>query len=240
MKFSRDTLFALSLAALAAPAFAEGRTDTFTINAGQLVQAVYLNDADAVSQLGALEDAIEAAGGEHLTNLEVIRNESQDHDMTHVVLLQWADPSGRAALENSDAWQAISGSVNSVGFFGAQADTPVTLHEDKIYDSTHAWTIAQSPEQMQVVMQVIGSYFQAIAPVLKEYQIGQVAFMGSAPGMDGGDYDLYAPQIFGLFEWQKLEDIGAFRNDERWLQSVDVRNATFARDEDTYFSRVMF
>ncbi|WP_415919019.1 hypothetical protein [Tateyamaria sp. SN6-1] len=240
MGILHKTTTALAFAAFVSPAFAEGRIDTFTINAGQLVQAIYLNDAGAASQLGALEAAIGEAGGEHLTNLEVIQNESQDHDMTHVVLLQWADPSGRAALEASDAWASVSDSVGSLGFFGAQQDTPVELHEDKIYDGTHAWTIAESPEQMAVVQQVLGVYFRSIGPVLQEYQIGTKAFMGSAPGMDGGDFDVYAPQIFGLFEWQKLEDVERFRNDERWLEHVDIRNATFKRDEDTYFSRVIF
>ncbi len=240
MKLFRTLTAAAALAAFSSPAFAEGRTDTFTINAGQLVQAIYINDANAAGQLGALEDAINAAGGEHLTNIEVIRNDSQDHDMTHIVLLQWVDPSGREALEASVAWGDISGSVGSVGFFGAQQDTPVTLREDRIYDGTHAWTVAQSPEQMAVVQHVLGVYFQSIAPVIQEYQISTLAFMGSAPGMDGGDHDIYAPQIFGLFEWQQLEDVERFRTDERWLEHVDIRNATFKREEDTWFGRVMF
>lgn len=240
MKLLNTAAATFIAATLALSALAEGRTDTFTINAGQLVQAIYLNDADAAENIPALETAITFAGAKHLTNLEVIRNESEGHDITHVVLLQWADPSGRAALEESDTWANIAPSVNSVGFFGAQQDTPVTLHEDKIYDGTHAWTVAQSPDQMAVVQHVLGVYFQSIAPVLMEYEISTVAFMGSAPGIDGGDFDLYAPQIFGLFEWQSLDDVEAFRTDPRWLESVDIRNATFARDEDTYFTRVMF
>ncbi|MEM8796067.1 MAG: hypothetical protein AAGE61_10910 [Pseudomonadota bacterium] len=231
---------ALALLSAAQVTADSGRTDNFTIRAGALVEAIYLNNNGVADDLANLEAAINAAGGEHLTNLEVIRNESENHPITHVVFLQWSDPSRRSALTGSAAWDVIDDHITDLGFFGVRGDTSVELHEDRIYDATHAWTIAKSPEQMQVVMQVIGRYFQAITPVLKEYKIATKAFFGPAPGVSDPNFPTYSPQIFGLFEWQSLEDVEKFRSDERWLKSVDIRDATFERDEDTYFTRVMF
>ena len=239
MKTLLPTLAVLALTACALPTIANGQSERFTINAGSIVQTIYLDDSNAIYHLDALEAAITQAGGDHLASFEIINNQSQDHPMTHVVMLQWADPSDRAELENSEAWSSVDAMITDVGFFGVQQDTPVELHEDRIYDGTHAWTIAESPEQMAVVMQIIGRYFEAIEPVLKEYQIGSKAFFGPV-AIDGGDYQIYTPQIFGLFEWQRFEDIERFQKDERWLSSVDVRDATFTRKEDTWHGRAIF
>ncbi|MEM7773380.1 MAG: hypothetical protein AAF327_23100 [Cyanobacteria bacterium P01_A01_bin.37] len=223
---------------------AEVDTQSFTIQAGALIEAVYLNAPGSSEQLSqrllpAYQEAVTRTGGEYLANFEVLQNDSVDRSVTHVALIQWPDAVTRAAVKETQGYTNIEGQITDVGFFAAQQDTPVVLDGDKIYDFTSAWTIATEPAHMAIVMQVIGTYFQKIQPVIERYQISTVAFLGRYPGAPQDESRVYAPDITGIFEWQRLEDFDVFQNDPDWLEHVDIRNAVLSREADALLTRVM-
>jgi len=230
---ARAATLAISASLGAAEALAASTTE-FTLKGGALIELVFLQDGDA-GLLPEFETAIETAGGDYLVGFDVVKNLAKDHSATRVAMVQWSTAASRAA---ADAIYADLGTVlNDTGFFVVQADTAVALDHDKIYDFTSAWTIAKTPEEMGIVMQVIGHYFQKIGPIVDEYEIATRAFMMRHPA--GAELaPAFTPQITGLFEWRSLQDHARFQNDPRWLEHVDIRNAVLARKEDILLMQV--
>ncbi len=219
------------------------QTTEFTLSGGALIEIMYFDAPQAGDVLEntlipAYGNAVGAAGGEYLVGFEILRNLAQDHPATHVAMVQWPNAEARASATAGEAYGRLDDHVAEVAFFAVQSDTPVSLDHSKIYDFTSAWTIGESPEQMGIVMQVIGRYFEKIRPVIEEYEIHTAAFMmrhPSGPDVGAG----YAPQITGLFVWNSLDDHARFQTDARWLEHVDIRNAVLARREDVLLGTVI-
>lgn len=216
--------------ALPLTAHAADTTDV-TLSGGALIELLFLDvgETGGAEALSQLEGSVEAAGGDFLVGLEVVKNLAHDHPASHIAIVEWQVPDARA--DAAEAYDALGDALTDVGFFAVQQDTPISFDPEKIYDFTSAWTIAETPEEMGVVMKVISTYFQKIGPVIEDYGIATRAFMMRHPAAPAVDA-VFAPQITGLFEWQALDDHSRFQNDERWLEHVDIRNAVLARKED--------
>ncbi|MEO0376788.1 MAG: hypothetical protein AAF329_19645 [Cyanobacteria bacterium P01_A01_bin.17] len=219
-------------------------TRTFTIRAGALIEAIYFNVPSNGEQLKrallpSFQKAVAESGGEYLASFEVLKNAKGDHTVTHIALMQWPNSSVRAAAKNSQSRQHLNSLITDVGFFAAQQDTPVVLSQDKIYDFTSAWTIATEPAHMQVVMQVLGTYFQKIGPVTQKYGITTTAFLGRHPAAPQDEARVFAPDISGIFEWQNIEDHSKFNRDPMFTEHVDIRNAVLRRTEEVLITKVI-
>lgn len=240
-------MIAAAIVSFAAPsAHAQDvQTKEFTAKVGALIETIYLDAGEDASLLvdrglPAFARTAEANGGELFGVFEVQRDEAIDRDVSHVALFQWPDADARSEAVDHQSWGGLDESRVDSGFFAVQQDTAVTLRSDRVYDFTHAFTIAKSPEQMEKVMQVLGVYFQGLGPIAQRYGIETKMFTMAHPAPPAERAKPYQPQIMGLFEWRSLDDIETFRADPEWLAIVDVRNATFARPEDTLFTTAVF
>ncbi|MEM8907970.1 MAG: hypothetical protein AAGD05_09010, partial [Bacteroidota bacterium] len=131
----------------------------------------------------------------------------------------------------SKAYEHLKPLITDVAFFGAQADTPVTLEASKIYDFTSAWTIATDPCQMPIIQQVIGTYFGKITPALQKYQISQTVFFGPHPAAPEIDSKVFRPDMCGIFQWQQAADHPKFQVDPLYTEHVDIRDAIMKKME---------
>ncbi len=247
MKTKRTvSLFIVLILALPLSACSIPKTKTFTIKAGALVEVMYINATGAKSKVAKkiLPDyarALSQNGGELLASFEVTQLPQTERKMTHIVLIQWNDPSKRAKLVATSSSKKLLDTVGKeniqYGFFGAQQDTSVNLHPDKIYDFTSAWFISEDPCTFPTLFQVLGGYFQNIDPITAEYGISQTAFFGPHPAMPH-EANLFVPHMFGIFEWQKYEDREVFNNDPKYTAHVDVRNAVLKK-MDVVFAKLI-
>ncbi len=223
------------------------KTVNFTIKAGAMVETLYLNVPDGTTNitrklLPAYAKTVASSGGEVLATFEVTQLPDTDRKMTHIVLIQWTDPSKRAGSISKGSFKKIVtvlGSENiQYGFFGAQQDTPVALSSDKIYDFTSAWFISDDPCAFPALFGVLGTYFSKIPPVLQEYGISQTAFFGPHPAMPTSETNVFIPHMFGIFEWQKFEDREVFNKDPRYVEHVDIRNSALKK-MDVVFAKII-
>lgn len=219
---------------------------SFTITAGAMVETLYLNvpesDTKVISKLlPAYAKTVASAGGEVLATFKVTQLPNTDRKMTHIVLIQWPDPSKRTNSISKTGFKkigaALGGDNIQYGFFGAQQDIPVTLSADKIYDFSSAWFISDDPCAFPALFEVLGTYFSKIPPVLQEFGISQTAFFGPHPAMPE-ETNMFVPHMFGIFEWQKFEDREVFNKDSRYTEHVDIRNSVLKK-MDIIFAKVM-
>ncbi len=222
------------------------KTVNFTIKAGALVEVLYLNvpngnTAVAGKLLPAYTKTVASSGGEVLATFEVTQLPETERKMTHIVLVQWTDPSKRAGSVSKNTFKRLQSAIGDkniqYGFFGAQQDTPVTLSTEKIYDFTSAWFISDDPCTFPSFFQVLGGYFQNINPITTKYGISQTAFFGPHPAMPK-EANIFIPHMLGIFEWQKYEDREVFNNDPAYTEHVDVRNSVLKK-MDVIFAKVI-
>ncbi|WP_299223901.1 hypothetical protein [uncultured Aquimarina sp.] len=223
------------------------KTTNFTIKAGAMVETLYLNVPNgntsiASKLLPAYAKTVSSSGGEVLATFEVTQLPDTDRKMTHIVLIQWTDPSKRTGSVNKGSFKKIVAALGSeniqYGFFGSQQDTPVTLSSDKIYDFTSAWFISDDPCTFPSLFGVLGTYFSKIPPVLQEYKISQTAFFGPHPAMPKTETNVFVPHMFGIFEWQKFEDRELFNKAPRYTEHVDIRNSVLKK-MDVVFAKAI-
>lgn len=222
------------------------KTTDFIIKAGAMVEILYLNVPDgndnvAPKLLPAYAKTVASSGGEVLATFEVTQLPQTERKMTHIVLIQWADPSNRAGSVSQPSFKKLESAIGDgniqYGFFGSQQDTPVTLDTEKIYDFTSAWFISDDPCTFPPLFQVLGGYFENINSITKEYGISQTAFFGPHPAMPA-EANTFIPHMLGIFEWQKFEDREVYNNDPDFTQHVDVRNSVLKR-MDVIFAKVV-
>lgn len=216
------------------------RTGEFTIKAGAILETLYFNttDADFKSIIGHYEKEVSKNGGQLLAQFEVIKKKT-GRPVTHIAIVQWADPKGYGKVVGSSAFTKAKGKLVDIAFYGAQQDTPVVLREDKIYDFTSAFTIMTDPCQMPTIMQVIGTYFGKIGPVLQKYGIAQTAFVGPHPSAPQTSVNTYIPHMMGIFQWNNIKDVDKFQNDPDFTEHVDIRNAVMSKMEFIYTKAIL-
>ncbi|MEM9069285.1 MAG: hypothetical protein AAGE52_12300 [Myxococcota bacterium] len=199
-----------------------GRSADFTLEAGALIEVVYVDANDGAERLATYGRESASRGGELLARFDVVGGAAEP-SISHLGIVTWPDPT--QATPAADG--ALGSTLRRRGYFGVQQSTPVHLSENRIYDFTSAWSIASEPSQMPVIMQVLGTYFQKIGPVIGYYGIAQKGFLGPHPAAHGD----FTPHMMGLFEWERLEDHATFNADPAFLEHVDIRNALMERME---------
>lgn len=216
------------------------KTSEFTIKAGAVLETLYFNTDDKTFASIAKDYGKEVAknGGALLATFDVIKKKTE-RSVTHIAIVQWTDPSGYAKATKSSVFSKAKSNLVDVGFFASQQDTPVVLRDDKMYDFTSAVTIMTDPCQMPTIMQVMGTYFGKIGPVLQKYGIAQTAFVGPHPGAPQTSAKMYMPHMMGIFQWNDVNDVEKFQNDPDFTEHVDIRNAVMSKMEYVYTKAIL-
>lgn len=258
MKLKRffGVFFLLSLFPLSSSIAGAPQAKEFRIQAGALVEFIYFDvepkDAKKLERnLINLKSEIENSGGEHLADFKVLLDKGYKHPVTHLTMVQWPDVQTRENLLSTNLFLSLKKYINDSGFFGVQQETPIRLERNKMYDFTNAWTVAKSPDQMQVVQHVLNTYFGKIFSLMQEYQVSTKSFFAQHPAaVSLGKF--YNPQIVGMFEWQSLNDPNVFGSDPSFLEHVDIRDSILihkgglsqdernnSHPEDTFYTELL-
>lgn len=216
------------------------KSSEFTIKAGAVLETLYFNTDDKTfaSLTKTYGKEVAKHGGELLAKFDVVKKKTE-RAVTHIAIVQWTDPSGYVKAAKSSVFTNVKNKLVDVAFYGAQENTPVVLRGDKIYDFTSAFTIMTDPCQMPTIMQVMGTYFGKIGPVLQKYQIAQTAFVGPHPGAPATTVTPYTPHMMGIFQWNKIEDVEKFQNDPDFTAHVDIRDAVMSKMEYIYTKAIL-
>ena len=216
------------------------KSSEFTIKAGAVLETLYFNTDDSTfkSILKSYGKEVSKNGGQILAKFNVIKKKTE-RAVTHIAIVQWTNPDGYSKVTATSAFKKAKDKLVDVSFYGAQQDTPVVLREDKIYDFTSAFTIMTDPCQMPMIMQILGTYFGKIGPVLQKYGIAQTAFVGPHPAAPSTSAKRYVPHMMGIFQWNDINDVSKFQNDKDFTEHVDIRNAIMSKMEFIYTKAIL-
>lgn len=216
------------------------KSSEFIIKAGAVLETLYFNTSDSEfkSIIAGYGKEVTKNGGQLVAQFEVIKKKTE-RPVTHIAIVQWTDAKGYSKASGSNAFAKVKDKLVDVAFYGSQQDTPVVLRDDKIYDFTSAFTIMTDPCQMPTIMQVMGTYFGKIGPILQKYGIAQTAFVGPHPGAPSTTATSYTPHMMGVFQWNDINDVEKFQNDPDFTEHVDIRNAVMNKMEYIYTKAIL-